>query len=316
MKKVIALLLAAALLICFAGCGQSKKTVLVISGAEIDSEIFTYYLDKVVSRPVDYGLAENPEKEDAKNAAIEQCKEYVASNTEFRNRGLSLSVSDKVGISESVNNLWIRFKNHYDKIGVSKQTLTKVYTSQAYSDAIFASEYDVAGAADEESEAVIQDYFYENYVSFRAVCEYFNYADGTPLSQKDKTGLISKFDGIAATQIPGADEFSAAVQNLGYSASSSVLLEKGSDGYPAGFFEKVYEMQDNDIAVIIYDECVFAVMKENLKEKGEGVYAEYRSVCINDLYSEAFLADFEKITDSYTVEEKGGRINSIVNDFI
>ena len=106
------------------------------------------------------------------------------------------------------------------------------------------------------------------------------------------------------------------MQNLGYSVSSSVILEKGSDGYPAGFFEKVYEMQDNDIAVIIYDECVFAVMKENLKEKGEGVYAEYRSVCINDLYSEAFLADFEEITGSYTVEEKSGRINSIVNDFI
>lgn len=315
MKKAIALLLTAVILLCFAGCSQSKKTVLIISGAEIDSEIFTYYLDKVVSRPGDYGLLDNPEKEEVKNAAIEQCKEYVASNTEFRNRGLSLSVSDKVGISETVNNLWIRFENHYDEIGVSKQTLTKVYTSQAYSDAIFNSEYD-RGTENAASEAVIQDYFYENYVSFRAVCEYFNYADGTPLSQKDKTQLLSKFDGIAASQISSADDFSATVQNLGYSSSASVLLKKGSDGYPAGFFEKVYEMQDNDIAVIIYDECVFAVMKENLKEKGEGVYAEYRSACINDLYSDDARAEFEEIIGSYEVEEKSGRINSILKKLI
>ena len=314
MKKLVSLLLAAVMLFGFAACSQAKQTVLVISGAEIDSEIFTYYIDKVISRPGDYGLAENPDKEDAKNAAIEQCKEYVAANTEFKNRGLSLSVSDKVGISETVNNLWIRFENHYDEIGVSKQTLTKVYTSQAYSDAIFASIYD-KGTDNAEAEAVIQDYFYRSYVSFRAVCEYFNYADGTPISQKDKSELLAKFNGIAAAQISSADEFSLAVQNLGYSASASVLLKKGSDGYPAGFSEKVYELQDNDVAVIIYDDCVFTVMKENLKEKGEGVYAEYRSACINDLYSDDAGAEFEEIIGSYTVEEKSGKINSIVKDF-
>lgn len=312
MKKLISLLLSVSMLLCFAGCTGEKKTVLVVSGAEIDSEIFTFFVDKVVSRPEDYGLSINPEKGEVKDAAIAQCKEYVAANTEFRNRGLSLSVSDKVEISETVNNLWIRFENHYDSIGVSKQTLTKIYTSQAYSQAIFDAEYD-KGTENASAEAVIQNYFYENYVSFRAVCEYFNHADGTPFSQKEKTELISKFNDIAAAQISSADEFSVNVQELGYSASASVLLKKGSDGYPAGFFEKVYGLVDNDVAVIVYDECVFAVMKENLKEKGEGVYAEYRSACINDLYSDDSAAEFEEIISGYTVEEKRGRINSIIN---
>lgn len=315
MKRIVSLLLAAVMMLCLAGCSETKKTVLVISGAEIDNEIFTFYLDKVVSRPGDYGLSGNPERDEVKNAAIEQCKKYIAANTGFKNRELTLSVADKVRISENVNNLWVRFKNHYDAIGVSKQTLTKVYTAQAYSDAVFASIYDM-GTVDEESESVIQDYFYENYVSFRAVCEYFNYADGTPLSQKDKTELLSKFDGIAAAQINNADEFSTTVQELGYSASASVLLKKGSDGYPAGFFEKVYALADNDVAVIVYDECVFAVVKENLSEKGESVYAQYRSVCINDLYSEDSEMVKKEITDGYTVEEKGGKVNSIVKDFI
>ena len=154
MKRLTALLLAMIMIISACGCTQSKKTVLDISGAEIDNEIFAYYLDKVISRPADYGLSEKPKKDEAKAAATEECKEYVAVNTMFKNLKLSLSVSEKVGVSETVNNLWVRLKNHYKEIGVSRQTLTKIYTTQAYSDAIFNSVYD-KGTDDAESESVI-----------------------------------------------------------------------------------------------------------------------------------------------------------------
>lgn len=315
MKKLTALIMAVIMLFLMCSCSQNKKTVFDISGAEIDTEIFTYYLDKVISRPTDYGLPENPEKADVKAAATEQCKKYVAANTMFRNMGLSLSVSDKVGISETVNNLWVRFENHYDEIGVSKQTITKIYTSQAYSDAIFTSTYD-KGVENTAAEAVIQDYFYENYVSFRAVCEYFNAADGTQISQKAKTELLNKIEGIAAASVDGADSFSETVQSLGYSASASVLLKKGSDGYPAGFYDRVYAMTDNDVEIIVYDDCVFAVMKENLKEKGESVYSEYRSACIADLYSEESRREVEELMNSFSVEEKGGRADRIIKEMM
>ncbi len=297
------------------GCTQSnKKTVLVISGAEIDNEIFAYYLDKVISRPADYGLSEKLKKDEAKTAAIESCREYVAVNTMFENLRLSLSVSDKVGVSETVNNLWVRFENHYDEIGVSKQTLTKIYTTQAYSEAIFDTVYD-KGTDDEESESVIQDYFNENYVCFRAVCEYFYAADGKQISQKEKNELLEKFNGIVAS-IDGVDSFSTTMQSLGYSASASVILKKGSDGYPEGFFDKVYEMNDNSADIITYDDCVFAVMKESLKDKGESVYSEYRSVCIEDLYSEQSRLEVEELMGSFFVEEKGSRADKIVKDMM
>ena len=315
MKRLVALLLAMILIISACGCTQSKKTVLVISGAEIDNEIFAYYLDKVVSRPADYGLSEKLKKDEAKTAATEKCREYVAVNTMFKNLELSLSVSDKVRVSETVNNLWVRFKNHYNEIGVSKQTLTKIYTTQAYSDVIFDSVYD-KGTDDAESESVVQDYFHENYVCFRAVCEYFYAADGKQISQKEKTELLKKFDGISAAAIDSADSFSTTVQTLGYSASASVILKKGSDGYPEGFFDKVYAMNDNSVDIIVYDDCVFAVIKENIDDKGESVYSEYRSSCIEDLYSEESRLEVEKLMASFSVEEKGSRADKIVNDMI
>lgn len=315
MKKIVSALLAVLIIFSLCSCSQSGKTVLVVSGTEIDSEIFTYFLDKAIQRPSDYNLDVNPDKKSLKEAAINQCKEYLAANTKFRDKGLSLSAGEKVEISQNVNNLWIRFENHYKKIGVSKQTLTKIMTAQAYEDAIFTATYD-RGAENAAAEKELTDYFYSNYVSFRTVCAYFTSADGsTPMTQQEKNDLIALFDLMVSNAGANADDFSATVTNAGFTLSDSVLLKKGSDGYPEGFFEKVYSQNDGAVQTIVYDECVFAVLKENLREKGESVYANYRSSCISDLYADDAQQQTDKYIETLEVKEKSG-INSIINKMV
>ena len=303
MKKIIAALLAVLLLFSLASCTSSKKTALVISGTEIDSEIFTYYLDKIIHRPADYGLAENPERKLLRQTAIDECKKYVAVNTSFRDKGLSLSAADKVEISDNVNYFWVRFEKHYDEIGVSKQTLTKIMTCNAYEDAIFTATYD-RGIENAAAEKELTDYFYSNYVSFRTVCAYFTAPDGTPMSQADKIALVESFGTLARNTAVDAQEFSETVTAAGYTLSDSIILKKNSDGYPSGFFEKVYAQANGTVQILEYDECVFAVMKENLEAKGEAVYVNYRTSCINDLYSDASEDEIKNYMETLTVEEK------------
>lgn len=313
MKKFFAALLAAFMIFSFCACTAQKRTVLIIAGTEIDNEILTYYLDKVIHRPTDYGLTDNPVDSDLKAAAIVECKKYLAANTEFRDAGLSLSSAQKVEISQTVNDFWVRFENHYNKIGVSKQTLTKIFTSDTCKDAIFTATYD-KGASDAVSEKKIQDYFYNNYISFRTVCAYFTASDGTtPMTQAEKNELLASFDSFVQTTGNDVESFSETVNNAGYPLSNSILLKKGSDGYPDGFFEKVYAQTDNTVQLIVYDECVFAVVKENLKGKGEGVYANYRSSCISDLYSAESDRKTEEYIATLTVEEKGGAVDRLIN---
>lgn len=304
MKKLAAFLLAFIMIFTLASCTGGAKTSLVISGTEINSEIFTYFLDKVISRPLDYNLPENPIKSELKEAAINECKKYLAANTEFRDMGLKLSSSEKVDISLEVNDFWVRFENHYKQIGVSKQTLTKIHTAKAYEDAVFSAKYD-KGISNLENEAVLQDYFYENYVSFRNVCAYFTSADGTtPMTQLEKTQLIAAINNLAINADTDMEKFAETVQAAGYSLSDTVLLKKGGGGYPDGFFEKVAQQKDGTVQVITYDECIFIVWKENLKEKGEALYVNYRSVCINDLYSDEAQAATDEYVKNLEVEEK------------
>lgn len=314
MKKLTALLLAVIIIFSLSACSSQKKTALVIAGTEINSEIFTYYLDKVNQAPADYSLPDNPDNSELKEAAINECKKYLAANTSFRDKELSLTASEKVEISQTVNNYWLRFENHFNKIGVSKQTLTKIFTSNAYKDKLFAAEYD-KGTGDAEAEAVLQDYFYENYISFRTVCAYFTAADGSSMTQLAKTQLLAAIDTLAANADTDVEKFAEAAQAAGYSLSSSVLLKKGTDTYPEGFYEKVSEQEDNTVEVITYDDCVFIVWKENLKDKGKSVYHNYRSACIDDLYYEEYQTSLNEYLETLTVEEKSV-IDKIINKMI
>lgn len=309
MKKLFSVLTALMLLLALSSCSSAPKTALTIEDTEINEEIYAYFLDKIISNPAAYSLSENAGEKELCAAATKECKTYLATNTAFRDLGLSLTSAKKAEISATVNNLWVRSENYYKSIGVSKQTLTKAQTAQAYEDAIFTAKYD-KGFADASAETEIKNYFYSNYISFRTVCVYFTKADGvTPMTQAEKNELLAKFELLGSGETT-ADAFTQAILDIGYTASDSVILKKGSDGYPEGFYEKVAAMADSETITITYDDCVFAVFKENLEEKGEGVYANYRSVCISDLYS----GEYEDYIEEYIADFKTDENKSVISD--
>ena len=312
MKKILAALLAVVMIISFCACTKEKETALVISGTEIDTEIFTYYFHKVVERPADYGVDIKAKDKVFKDAAIQECKEYLAVNTRFANEGLKLTAAEKVEISHTVNDLWLRFENHYNSIGISKQTLTKIHTAEAYRDKLFTDKYDL-GIDNLGAESIIQNYFYSNYISFRNICVYFTKADGTVMSQLERNQLLETMNSMK--EITDIQKFSDAATAAGFSASDSVILNRNGGGYPDGFFDRISGQADNTVQIIEYDDCVFAVIKENLRDKGESVYASYRSTCISNIYSSEYQQEIIDYTDDMEVDEKNS-VDKIVNKYL
>lgn len=305
-ERAVSLLLACVfILMSFSGCSlkiREEKPALVISGTGISREIYNYYYDLVEGRPGDYNLSDSPKEKEKEDAAVELCKRYIALNSSFVIHNLRLSTSDKVSISDNVNNHWMRFKNHYNKIGVSKQTLNKVFTSAAYEDVIFAAMYD-KGVNDKAQESEIKLYFYREYIAFRSVCVYFT-NNGKEMTQAEKQNVINDMYDISSNSGESPESFTAAASEKGYVASNIVVLNRDSDGYPAGFFDTVYDMFDNSVKVIVYGDSVFAVRKENLEKLGEGLYAGYRSALIRDMYEEEWQKTIDSYIETFTVDEK------------
>ena len=196
MKKFISVVLAAVMMLSVSGCSAKPKTALTVEGTALNSEIFAYYLDRVAASPESYALGKDASEKELKDAAVRECKRYIAVNTDFVNSGKQLTSAQKVEISERVNNIWMRSENHYNSIGVTKQTLNKIVTAGKYEEAVFTALYD-NGVGDVAAEKAIQSYFYDNYVSFLTVCAYFSSANGTPMTQLEKTEMLNFFSSLS-----------------------------------------------------------------------------------------------------------------------
>ena len=141
-----------------------------------------------------------------------------------------------------------------------------------------------------------------------------NTASGEAMTLAEKEEMLAVFEGFATSTASTPEAFTKGFLDAGYSASDTVILKKNSDGYPEGFFDAVYAQADATVQIIVYDDCVFAVYKENLKDKGEGVYASYRSACISDLYAAENEERIGKIVADLSVEENEKVINEVYKE--
>ena len=303
MKRFLSILFALlTLILCLSSCGQREKIAFTVSGADISEGIYAYYYDCVSSRPQDYGLDKKSKEKDFKKTAREECVRFVALNTYFNSLGISLSPSEKVSISEKVNNYWRRFQAHYEKIGTKKHELNKVFTCEEYENKIFNALYD-KGTGDKQSEEKIKMYFYSEYTAFRCICAYFTTADGkNQITESEKRELLAKIKRIEESSGKSVEDFNEYCQAAGYTASNVVILNRNSPGYPLGFFTNVYNLRDEQVKIISYDDSVFAVRKENLEKLSEQVYMTYRSACIRELYGKDWEEHMTDYISNFKIE--------------
>ncbi len=320
MKNFLRRFTAAVFIICivigmFGGCTQKPKTVMEISGARVSEEIFTYYLDRIVAAPENYDLTEKSSEKEFTDEATYQCKKYVAANTLFARYKLTLTPAEKTEVAQTVNNLWIRYGNHYDKIGVSRSTLTKIQTANAYEDKLFAYLFD-KGTDSEEGEKELKDYFYSNYVLYRAICGYFTATDLTgaeiPMNEAQRAELVASFNAMK-NQINSGATLDSVAESAGLNAASATLLKSTDTGYPEGFFATTSAIEAGKCDIIEYNDTIFLIYKEDLKQFESAYYVNYRSTCLKDLYYENLRQSFDTEISGYTADINKSVLNAITD---
>lgn len=317
LKSVIAALLCAALLLGFAGCSQSDKTALNISGAEINYETFLYYLDTVYAFPEKYGLEKDPTEDELISTTIELCCEYVAVNTKLEQEQLILTTAEKRAASDSLEDIWHVFSAYYENLGISKQTLMKIQTSDAARNRLFYFVFDNGGerAVNEED---VKKYYNENYISFRAINGYLTTTDesgNTVVMTADQKAEMNKEFTDLESSLNNGQTMSEVVEKYvakhpTVTASEQLqFIKKGTGSYPDGFFEEVSKLKTGACKVIIMDEYIFLVLKdEPEKEESEQYYARYRDDCLKSLHGD----EFDEIVKGYTEGLKVERNDRVI----
>lgn len=181
-KAVILLITVLTATLAFSSC--NKKSSVSVNGVPVSEGVYNYYYD------IEKNSDEDKSQQEISDAALSDVAAYVAVNSEFKNRALSLSSEDKNEISQNVNNYWHVFSVYYNTIGVSKQDLQKIEESKKYKDAVMADYYSENGdqpVTDDE----LRSYFSENFIAFKAVTGYL--PSGSDTDELEKQALLQNF---------------------------------------------------------------------------------------------------------------------------
>ncbi|HZJ78528.1 MAG TPA: hypothetical protein VFD52_07015 [Clostridia bacterium] len=325
MKKLVC----AVLCICvfctvFISCANNgKATVLNISGQSVSDEVFVFFLDKVSSSPKDYSLTNDSTQDEYVQATKRLCAEYFALNTEFEEQGLKLDAEHKTKTAETVSNKWRMSSQYFNAIGVSKQTLTKIYTSNEKKEILFLSLYNEGGSR-EVDEKQLKDYFFENYISFRAINGYLTTTDEqgntVSLSKEEQEATRTRFKNMIiqinnGQTIDEVGEAYSKEQASTSTASTVSVLKKDSSEYPKGFFEKVSQLEYEVPTVVEAEDYIFLVMRTDLSEHEEEDFCNYRNSCLKTLKSEDFDRFILDVANSYEINEKTNTIQEVIDNY-
>lgn len=302
MKKITAAVLSL-LFIClsFSACSIGGDRVIEINGTRLDKEIYTYYLDRALAGDAEYTA------EEAKAEAAADCTEYVAINTKFAEMQMSLPDDVKGQVSAEVNNTWQIYGKYYEKIGVSKQTITKIFESEAYRSAIFLGIYD-AGGTNPVAEDEIKKYWNENYIVFKAISGYLTdvneNGETVPMKNAERIKLTAEFKHL--TERINAGEgvdavYASYIQQEGAAVETSVI-GRTSSVYPEGFFEAVSKTEAGKAETVVLGDYIFSVQRMAGDSDGGIYYQMHRESCLVALRQGEFGETVKGWRAAYTAE--------------
>lgn len=314
-RKILSVLLAICCLVstlAFSGCSLSDKgTAMTINGVEISDDVFTYFLDKAV---VDLGV-DAPLKS-LKEKATAYAETYFKTNSLAHSQGITLTIAEKKAVSERVSAYWGIYGEYYSNIGVTKETLTKIFTADSFREALLVHYYGTGG---EEEIPLTRLYaqFKTHYIVFQAITGYFTQTnlngETVKINETEKEALVLKFQNMAAMVNAGEQNMEEAADFLaesGYQASvQTVVLHKDDTSYPSGFFEKVKSTESRLATVIGSEDYIFLVLRGDA-DTNSTYFNEKRTEMIEIIVGDEIDNKIEKSLNAETKID-----NSIANSY-
>lgn len=201
MKKTLAVLLAAALLLTCSACsfGKDTRIAMTIGDTDIPAGLYTLFMIDAQQEAINkINEADSTDSEDATEAssetteatkapdyyslkvenkdfsewvqekAVESCKKYVAVNNLFTELSLTLTVDDQQVLESSVTNYWEPQKDKLQKAGVSEDSF-RLYTEYGLKQNAIFNAYYGEGGSREVPENDILTGLIENFATVKAL---------------------------------------------------------------------------------------------------------------------------------------------------
>lgn len=313
MKKIAALAAALALLLCcFSGCAKTDADAPVtVNSTPIGEALFCYYLDEAFADPA------YPDKAARVDYATKACIRYVAVNTAFLSRGLSLSAARRAEVSEETNALWRIFGAHYEKVGVSKETLYKLRTSMAYTEGLRAALFDTGGSMP-VAESALQAYFASNYFAVRYLVGYLysTEASGRTVRFSDEqiSAILGRFNTAAGQVNAGAGMEIVYATLTAYGDQdirqnlTTEVVKNGDPSLPQNFYVAVAKIAEGRTAVCVLDNAVYLIQRVPIGQDLSW-FRDHRAACLKAVSEPSLQNEINTLCSAYTSVRRSAAVN-------
>lgn len=312
MKKLQCVILSLLFIIAgLSACASETATYpLTVNSTPINEEIFKYYLD------IAYAEAGLLTREERVTYATQQCIRYVALNSVFTQWGLSLSAAEKAETAERANALWSIFREHYENIGVSKETFMKIQTSRTYTESLRYALFDKDGRKPIADE-ILRGYFVENYVAVKLVQGYLFdtdvYGNRVEYTEEALQGILERYNN-AVEQINGGvaiDFMYASLINSGSEEVSQALkteiVPAGDPTFPEGFFEAVQNISEGRAGLAVFGDYLYLVYRVSILSDPQ-FFEDYRSECLLAVSEPYLQNEISEFVSGYTSVRKAAAV--------
>lgn len=334
MKKIIAVILVA-VLSCTAlvGCSKSYTSVLTINGEEIAPNIYllaqleSYYnaLDLVEegTKDINKGTIEGvPAVQWIYDDAVKALKNYIYTENEFEEKGLSFTQEDLEQIEASAQYMWSYVQDMYKENGVGYETYKSMLMNTYKSDRIFNNTYGVGGEKEpsddeakkylEESYARIKGFFIAKLndagepVAEDMLKDFGNYAVDALNELNGGADFIEtqiKYMTMVGERVESENDFSNAEEY-----TWEEFIEKDGDKYPEEMITKLFELQKNQGYAMHELEEHFIIFQRIDNYADEEEFKSLKKSMISEMKNDEYMTALEENAAAYEVVKDEGAV--------
>lgn len=325
LKKLAAVLLAAAIAAGTAACSTDKSWAAKNSTTTVPIGVYIYYLNNAYqnaagkvadrSKPV---LEQKIENKDAaawiKEQALEYTKMLFLIDDKMKAMKLTLTADETKSITTNTDSGWGSESASLEKYGIAKTSYEMANTGfSAKYQKVFTGTYGKNGTK-AVSDADLQAYFEKNFSDFTYIVRPFYTQDSSgsyaALSDTEKAAAKKEFDGYAAdvgggkkTMQQAADAYKASSKQTAEQLANSTVDLSTDTSFPADFKTTIQAMKNGEVKAVEISSMYYVLIQKNdiaKKTQNQLGTEDGRNTVLVQMKGKEYSDEMEKEAKAYT----------------